>query len=161
EQQEARLDLLRRWNSEHAAANPAETSLSARIAAYELAFRMQTHAPRAIDLASESAATRRLYGLDNPVSQTFGRNCLLARRLVERGVRFVQIYSGGNDGPSAWDAHDNLRANHDLHCAETDQPIAGLLTDLRQRGLLDSTLVIWGGEFGRSPVAEARGGRDH
>jgi hypothetical protein len=161
EQQRARLDLLQRWNTEHAAANPAETALAARIAAYELAFRMQTHAVEAIDLGSETAATRRLYGLDNTVSAAFGRNCLLARRLVERGVRFVQVYSGGDVGPSAWDAHDNLKTNHDLHCAETDQPIAGLLKDLRQRGLLDSTLVIWGGEFGRSPVVEDRGGRDH
>jgi hypothetical protein len=161
EQQRARLDLLARWNAEHAAANPTETALSARIAAYELAYRMQTHAIEAIDLASELESVRRLYGMDQPVSATFGRNCLLARRLVERGVRFVQVYSGGNNGPDAWDAHDDLKANHDLHCAETDGPIAGLLTDLKRRGLLDSTLVIWGGEFGRSPVAEARGGRDH
>ena len=161
EQQRARLDLLRRWNTEHAQANPAESALAARIASYELAFRMQTHAVEAVDLASESASTRRLYGMDNQVSATFGRNCLMARRLVERGVRFVQVYSGGDVGPSAWDAHDNISPNHDLHCAETDQPIAGLLRDLKRRGLLGTTLVIWGGEFGRSPVAEGRGGRDH
>lgn len=161
EQQRARLDLLRRWNHEHAQANPAESALAARVAAYELAFRMQTHALEAVDLTSETESTRQLYGMNRQVSATFGRSCLLARRLVERGVRFVQVYSGGNVGPSAWDAHDNIKTNHDLHCAETDQPIAGLLKDLKRRGLLDSTLVIWGGEFGRSPVAEGRGGRDH
>ena len=161
EQQRARLDLLAKWNGEHAQANPGENALAARIASYELAFRMQTHAVETIDLASEPDSVKRLYGMDNRVSATFGRNCLLARRLVERGVRFVQLYSGGNAGPAAWDAHDNLKTNHDLHCAETDQPIAGLLTDLKQRGLLDSTLIIWGGEFGRSPVAEGGLGRDH
>jgi uncharacterized protein (DUF1501 family) len=102
-----------------------------------------------------------MYGLDHPVTAHFGRNCLLARRLVERGVRFVQVYSGGNEGPKAWDAHDDLKKNHDLHCAETDGPIAALLDDLKISGLLDSTLVVWGGEFGRSPVAENGRGRDH
>jgi hypothetical protein len=161
EQQRARLDLLQQWNAEHAAANPAESALAARIAAYELAYRMQTHAVDAVDLANEPEHIKRLYGMDNKTSAVFGRNCLLARRLVERGVRFVQIYSGGDNGPTAWDAHDNISPNHDLHCAETDQPIAGLIADLKQRGLFESTLIIWGGEFGRSPVAEGRGGRDH
>ena len=159
--QRARLDLLKQWNEGHAAANPAESALSARIASYELAFRMQTHATEAVDLTQESVRDQNLYGLDNKTSHHFGRNCLLARRLVERGVRFIQLYSGGNEGPKAWDAHDDLKKNHDLHCAETDRPIAGLLTDLKYRGLLDSTLVIWGGEFGRTPTAESGKGRDH
>jgi hypothetical protein len=159
--QRARLDLLKQWNEGHAAANPAESALSARIASYELAFRMQTHATEAVDLTQESVRDQNLYGLDNKTSHHFGRNCLLARRLVERGVRFIQLYSGGNEGPKAWDAHDDLKKNHDLHCAETDRPIAGLLTDLKNRGLLDSTLVIWGGEFGRTPTAESGKGRDH
>ncbi len=161
EQQRARLELLRRWNGEYAAEHPLETQLSARVASYELAFRMQMSAPECTDISSEPAFIQRQYGLENPVTRHFGRNCLLARRLVERGVRFVQVYSGGNDGPRAWDAHDDLRKNHDLHCAETDGPIAALLDDLRMRGLLESTLVVWGGEFGRSPVAENGKGRDH
>jgi hypothetical protein len=160
-QQRARLDLLRQWNEEYAAANPAETDLAARISSYELAFRMQMSAAECTDLAREPESVRKSYGLDAPVTQHFGRNCLLARRLVERGVRFVQVYSGGNEGPKAWDAHDDLKKNHDLHCAETDGPIAALLDDLQSRGLLDTTLVVWGGEFGRSPVAENGKGRDH
>jgi hypothetical protein len=161
QRQRAQLDLLGRWNRSYADANSADDALEARIQAYELAFRMQTSAPAAVDLRDESPATLKLYGLENKVSQHFGRNCLLARRLVERGVRFVQLYSGGNEGPRAWDAHDDLEKNHRLHCGETDQPIAGLLTDLKQRGLLDETLVIWGGEFGRTPTAEGGKGRDH
>lgn len=160
-QQRARLDLLQEWNSEFAAANPTDSALSARIASYELAFRMQSHATECVDLSGETEATRAAYGLNDKVTAHFGRNCLLARRLVERGVRFVQLYSGGNEGPKAWDAHDDLKKNHDLHCLETDRPIAALLSDLKARGLLDSTLVIWGGEFGRSPVAEGGKGRDH
>jgi hypothetical protein len=161
QRQRAQLDLLGKWNREYATANPDESDLEARVAAYELAFRMQTSAPEAVDIRQETEATHKLYGLDNKVSQHFGRNCLLARRLVERGVRFVQLYSGGNEGPRAWDAHDDLEKNHRLHCAETDRPIAGLLTDLDQRGLLDETLVVWGGEFGRTPTAEGGKGRDH
>ncbi|QOV89463.1 DUF1501 domain-containing protein [Humisphaera borealis] len=161
QQQRARLDLLSKWNEKHLAENPGESALAARIASYELAYHMQSHAAEAVDLSKESAATQSLYGIDNKVSQHFGRNCLLARRLVERGVRYVQLYSGGNEGPKAWDAHDDLKKNHDLHCAETDVPIAGLLRDLKSRGMLDSTLVIWGGEFGRTPTAEAGKGRDH
>ncbi|QDU96741.1 DUF1501 domain-containing protein [Lignipirellula cremea] len=161
ERQRAQLDLLSKWNQQYADQNPAEEALESRIASYELAYRMQTRAPEAVDLGQETAATRTLYGLDNPVSQYFGRNCLLARRLVERGVRFVQLYSGGNQGPRAWDAHDDLEKNHRLHCSETDQPIAALLADLEQRGLLDTTLVVWGGEFGRTPTFEGGKGRDH
>ena len=161
DRQRAQLDLLARWNARYAAENPGEESLAARIASYELAFRMQSHAPEAVDLAQETKEMQTRYGLDNSVSRHFGRNCLLARRLVERGVRFVQLYSGGNEGPRAWDAHDDLDKNHRLHCAETDRPIAALLTDLKQRGLLDSTLVVWGGEFGRTPTAEGGKGRDH
>jgi hypothetical protein len=161
DRQRARLDLLRKWNEEHMAAHPDESSLAARIASYELAFRMQSHATDAVDITREPEPVRKLYGLDNPVSAHFGRNCLLARRLVERGVRFVQLYSGGNEGPRAWDAHDDLHKNHTLHCSETDRPIAGLLTDLKARGRLDETLVIWGGEFGRTPTAEGGKGRDH
>ena len=140
--QRQRLDLLKSWNEEFAAASPQESSLQARINAYELAFRMQMSATECIDLSRETQAVHTAYGLDTPVTAHFGRNCLLARRLVERGVRFVQLYSGGNEGPKAWDAHDNLKTNHDLHCLETDRPIAALLDDLKSRGLLDSTLVV-------------------
>jgi hypothetical protein len=160
-QQRARLDLLQLCNADYASRHPAETELAARLNAYELAFRMQMSATECTDLSREPASVRKLYGLDHPVTAGFGRNCLLARRLVERGVRFVQVYSGGNEGPKAWDAHDDLKKNHDLHSAETDGPIAALLDDLKSRGLLDSTLVVWGGEFGRSPVAENGKGRDH
>ncbi|MCB1210901.1 MAG: DUF1501 domain-containing protein, partial [Verrucomicrobiales bacterium] len=160
-QQRARLDLLQRWNAEYAEANPAESSLAARINSYELAFRMQMSATDCTDLSREPDCVRKMYGLEAPVTAHFGRNCLLARRLVERGVRFVQVYSGGNEGPKAWDAHDDLKKNHDLHCAETDGPIAALLDDLKMSGMLDTTLVVWGGEFGRSPVAENGKGRDH
>ena len=159
--QRARLDLLKQWNEQYANENPGDDRLLARVNAYELAFRMQMSASECTDLNQETQATQQAYGLDQKVTAHFGRNCLLARRLVERGVRFIQLYSGGNDGPSAWDAHDDLKKNHDLHCRETDQPIAALIADLKQRGLLDTTLVVWGGEFGRSPVAENGKGRDH
>lgn len=161
ERQRSRLDLLKEWNARYAATHPDESDLAARIESYELAFRMQSSASECTDLSRETEHTRRLYGLDDKVTAHFGKNCLLARRLVERGVRFVQLYSGGNEGPKAWDAHDDLKKNHDLHCAETDGPIAALLEDLQASGLLDTTLVIWGGEFGRSPVAENGKGRDH
>lgn len=160
-QQRSRLDLLRDWNSEFAFDHQSDTALTARIASYELAFRMQSHAAECVDVTQETQNTQTAYGLNDPITSHFGRNCLLARRLVERGVRFVQLYSGGNEGPKAWDAHDDLKKNHDLHCRETDRPIAALLSDLKVRGLLDSTLVVWGGEFGRSPVAEGGKGRDH
>ncbi len=157
------LDTLRAYNDEHELPRGDNSNLRARIASYELAYKMQSSAPEATDLASEPEHVKKLYGLDDPVAAAFGRQCLMARRLVERGVRFIQIYSGGNHNDANWDAHGDLKANHDLHARETDKPIAGLLADLKQRGLLDSTLIIWGGEFGRQPIAEyERGtGRDH
>jgi hypothetical protein len=161
EQQRARLDLLNRRNQRHLEQHPDEAALSARIASYELAYRMQSDAADAVDLSQETEETHKLYGLDNKTTAHFGRNCLLARRLVERGVRFVQVYSGGNEGPRAWDAHDDVKKNHELHCGETDLPIAGLINDLKRRGLLDETLIVWGGEFGRTPFAEDGKGRDH
>src|SRR4051794_20000054 len=157
------LDTLHDYNAEHHAARPDNTNLAARIASYEMAFSMQRHAPEAVDLASESAETQALYGLDDDKTRDFGRRCLLARRLVERGVRFVQLYAGGAHNDSNWDAHGDLVQNHTYHAGRTDKPIAGLLKDLKRRGMLDETLIIWGGEFGRQPTAEyAKGtGRDH
>jgi hypothetical protein len=158
ERQAGKLRLLDELNREHADHRPGDDVLEARIRSYELAFRMQQHAPEAVDLSQETEATQRLYGLDQERTRSFGRNCLLARRLVERGVRFIQLYSGSG---SKWDAHTDLETNHQLHCSETDLPIAGLLTDLQQRGLLDQTLIVWGGEFGRTPMSEKGNGRDH
>jgi uncharacterized protein (DUF1501 family) len=152
------LDLIGKLNARHLEARGDDSELSARISAYELAYRMQSAAPEAVDLSRETAETRRLYGLDRAESAEFGTRCLLARRLVERGVRFVQLYSGDVIG---WDAHDDVEANHARMCARTDQPVAGLLKDLKRRGLLDETLVIWGGEFGRMPMSESSRGRDH
>ncbi|HAD60674.1 MAG TPA: DUF1501 domain-containing protein, partial [Planctomycetaceae bacterium] len=128
-----------------------------------LAYKMQEHAPEAVDLTKETQETQQLYGLDEQRTTDFGRKCLLARRMVERGVRFIQIYSGGNHNDANWDAHGDLEKNHNYHAGNTDKPIAGLLKDLKRRNLLDETLVIWGGEFGRQPTAEyAKGtGRDH
>ena len=142
---------------------PGNSELAARISSYELAYRMQGCAPDAVDVASESDATKALYGLDDKVTEPFGRQCLMARRLVERGVRFVQVFSGGvgNQNVDTWDAHGDVRANHTQHAAETDKPMAGLLTDLRARGLLDSTLVIMHSEFGRMPISQRGVGRDH
>jgi hypothetical protein len=137
---------------------PEIETIEARIAAYELAYRMQSSAPDAVDLSRETAETHRLYGLDRAETAVNGRNCLLARRLVERGVRFVQLYMGSG---SRWDAHSDLDKNHAQACLESDRPIAGLLTDLKRRGMLDSTLVVWGGEFGRTPMSESGNGRDH
>src|SRR5262245_17931459 len=154
--QRAQLDLMGRLNREHLRGRPGEPDLSARIESFELAYRMQTEAADLLDLSKETAATRAMYGLDDPKARSFGAKCLTARRLVERGVRFVQVYSDGE-----WDAHADLAGNHTGHCAATDVPIDGLLTDLRHRGLLDSTLVVWGGEFGRMPVSQGNGGRDH
>ena len=157
------LETLREYNEEHSRPRRDNSNLAARIASYELAYRMQKAAPEAVDLSQETEATMRMYGLDKKKSEPFGRQCLLARRLVERGVRFIQIYSGGNHNDTNWDAHGDLRYNHDLHAAETDKPITGLLQDLQQRGLFDETLVVWGGEFGRQPTAENEKGtgRDH
>lgn len=157
------LDTLSRLDHRHAAARPDQNDLHARIATYELAYKMQQHAPAAVDLSQETEATRRLYGLDEDRTRDFGTRCLLARRLVERGVRFVQVYSGGAHNDDNWDAHGDLVANHEKHAGATDQPIAALLKDLKQRGILEETLVIWGGEFGRQPTAEygVGTGRDH
>ncbi len=157
-QQRSKLDLLNELNREHALTRPQQTELDARIQSYELAFRMQAEAPEAIDLARETEATKKLYGLDDKETATFGRNCLLARRLIERGVRFVQLYHGAG---SKWDAHTKIESNHGQNCRSSDRPIAGLLRDLKARGLLESTLVIWGGEFGRTPMSEKGDGRDH
>jgi hypothetical protein len=154
--QRAQLDLMAALNGEHLRSHAGEPDLSARIASFELAYRMQSEAGELLDMSSETAATRTMYGLDQPKTRSFGMKCLTARRLIERGVRFVQVYSDGE-----WDAHSDLAGNHTHHCAATDVPIDGLLTDLKRRGLLDSTLVVWGGEFGRMPVSQGKGGRDH
>ncbi len=160
DQQRRTLDLIRSMNE--ADLDPADAELSARIASYELAFRMQSEAPEAVDLSRETEETRRLYGLDDERTAEFGTRCLLARRLVERGVRFVQVYSGGGPVAVQWDAHDDLDANHGKMCGLTDKPVSALLTDLQRRGLLEDTLVIWGGEFGRTPVSQGGSrGRDH
>lgn len=158
ERQREKLDFLYQLNREHQSMRGEQTELDARIKAYELAFRMQAEAPEAVDLASETEETNRLYGIDEKETETFGRMCLLSRRMVERGVRFVQLYSGSG---SKWDAHSNIESNHGGLCKATDKPIAGLLKDLKRRGLLDSTLVVWGGEFGRTPMSEKGNGRDH
>jgi hypothetical protein len=161
--QRAVLKHLREKNMEHLAERSDNSELAARIASYELAYKMQSTAPEAVDFAQESDETKSLYGIDNERTADFGRKCLLARRLVERGVRFIQIYSGGAHNDDNWDAHTDIIKNHGKHAGDTDKPIAGLLKDLKRRGLLDSTIVVWGGEFGRQPTAEyAQGsGRDH
>ncbi len=159
ERQRRTLDFLQSMNEMDTL--DTDTEMAARISSYELAFRMQSHAPEAVDISKETAATRSLYGLDEKHTSEFGTRCLLARRLVERGVRFVQIYSGGGPVSVQWDAHSNLVANHEKMCGMTDLPVAGLLNDLKQRGLLDSTLVIWGSEFGRLPMSQGGNGRDH
>jgi hypothetical protein len=156
--QRDQLELLGQLNTWHAAERSHQTELEARIASFELAYRMQSEAPEAVDLSQESAETLELYGLNDKVTATFGRNCLLARRLVERGVRFVQLYSGTG---SRWDSHSDIEGQHAQLCASMDRPVAGLLTDLKRRGLLEETLVIWGGEFGRTPMSEKGDGRDH
>ena len=163
EEQRARLDLLGKLNEMDAARHPGASELAARISSYELAFRMQGCAPQAVELSRESDATRKLYGLDDPITEPFGRQCLMARRLVEHGVRFVQLYHGGlgNQNTDTWDAHGDVKENHSRHAAEVDRPIAGLLTDLKSRGLLDTTLVVWQGEFGRMPISQRGLGRDH
>ncbi len=162
QRQRDKLRLLDEINREHALNRTQQTELEARIRSYELAFRMQSHAPEAVDLAEETDATQRLYGLEgkdtDDVGRNFRRNCLLARRLVERGVRFVQLYSGSG---SKWDAHSHIEENHTRLCQGMDQGVAALLKDLKQRGLLDETLVVWGGEFGRTPMSEKGDGRDH
>jgi hypothetical protein len=161
-QQRAQFDLAARLNSHHLAST-GDASLQARIESFELAYRMQMSAPEALDLASETKETHDLYGLDDPTCGHFAKQCLIARRLVERGVRFIQIYSGGEENQKSWDGHSDIQGNHSGFAAETDRPIAALLEDLSRRGLLDETLVVWGGEFGRLPIAQksAKPGRDH
>ncbi len=168
ETQRAQLDLLAKLNRRHlerhsaAGRGPAESELAARIESFELAYRMQLAAPEAIDLDQEPAHIHKLYGTAEKQCTHFAKQCLIARRLVERGVRCVQIYSGGMENELSWDGHTNIVKNHTGFAAETDQPIAALLADLEQRGLLASTLVIWGGEFGRLPIVQTGGtGRDH
>jgi hypothetical protein len=163
EEQRMRLDALARLNELDMQKFPGNSELAARISSYELAYRMQGCAPEAVDVASESEATKKLYGLDNRITEPFGRQCLMARRLVERGVRFVQIFAGGvgNQNVDTWDAHADIKSTHTQHAAETDPPAAGLLTDLKARGLLDSTLVIMHSEFGRMPISQRGVGRDH
>jgi hypothetical protein len=158
-QRKRTVQLIRELNE--SAASSEDTDLNARISSYELAFRMQTHAPQIFDLSNESRETKALYGLDVKPTDDFGRRCLLARRLVERGVRFVVCVAGGGPGDMQWDAHKDIEENHLRMAAQTDRPVAALLTDLKRRGLLDSTLVLWGGEFGRSPDAQGGKGRDH
>ena len=157
-EQRKTLDLIGRLNAHHLESRSEDTELAARINAYELAYRMQSAAPDAVDFSKETRDTKRLYGIDDASTAEFGARCLLARRLVERGTRFVQLYSGDVGG---WDAHDDVEKNHSTMCRRVDRPIAGLLKDLKRRGLLDDTLVIWGGEFGRMPMSEGGKGRDH
>jgi hypothetical protein len=157
EVEHGRLELLSQLNAEHKSRHPEELDLDARIASFELAARMQLSATDALDLSQESRATQALYGLDNPVTKSYGSRCLMARRLVERGVRFVQLFMAGQP----WDTHANNAAGTRWCCEQTDLPVAGLLTDLKQRGLLEQTLVVWGGEFGRTPGAQGKDGRDH
>jgi Protein of unknown function (DUF1501) len=163
EQQRDRLDLLAKLNELDLKSYPGSSELAARISSYELAYRMQGCAPEAVDVDSESEATRKLYGLDEKTTEPFARQCLMARRLVERGVRLVQLYHGGlgQQNRDTWDAHDDIKDNHTRNAAAVDRPISALLTDLKARGLLDSTLVIWHGEFGRMPISQKGVGRDH
>ncbi|WP_395748020.1 DUF1501 domain-containing protein [Prosthecobacter sp.] len=157
------LDLLKSLNEEHLMRHPEETELMARIESYELAYRMQTEAMSVVDLDAEDAATREMYGLNNPRTAEFGRKCLITRKLIEKGVRFIQLYSGGGHIEDTWDGHNDCITNHTLHAGETDQPIAALIADLKRTGLWEETLLVWGGEFGRTPTSEGVGkpGRDH
>jgi hypothetical protein len=162
QQQRAQLDLMKRLNGRHLAQNPDDPELAARIESFELAYRMQMAAPEALAFEKEPEPIRKLYGIDEKRCGHFAKQCLMARRMVERGVRFVQIYSGGEENERSWDGHTNIADNHRGFAGETDQPIAALMTDLKQRGLLDSTLVVCCGEFGRLPLVQKGGtGRDH
>lgn len=158
QQQQATVGLINQLNREGLAPNEQDSELAARISAYELAFRMQSHAHEVVNVSDESPATRKLYGLDKQVTAEFGLRCLLARRMAERGVRFVQVYCGDTNG---WDGHSKMDENHTRLSAQSDRPVAGLLKDLKSRGMLDDTLVVWGGEFGRMPMSEGPDGRDH
>ena len=161
--QRRQLDFLANLNEQHLNQRPGGQELAARIQSFELAYRMQSAAPEAVDLAQEDQRTLDMYGVGKHPTDKFGRNCLIARRLVERGVRFIQLYSGGGHLEDTWDAHASIEKNHGQHAAEVDQPIAGLLNDLDERGLLESTVIVWGGEFGRMPFSEGQGapGRNH
>jgi len=154
----SKLDFVNQLNARYAKQHPEQTELEARIASYELAFRMQSDAPEAIDLSQESAETLELYGVNDKDTASYGRLCLLSRRLAERGVRFIQLYHGAG---SKWDSHTKLDVNHSNLCRSMDKPVAALLKDLKRRGMLDETLVVWGGEFGRTPMSEKGDGRDH
>ncbi|MEK6234997.1 MAG: DUF1501 domain-containing protein [Planctomycetales bacterium] len=158
DRQEGKLAFLDSINRRHASSRGTQTELEARIKSYELAYRMQAHAPEVVDLSQETAETKSLYGIGKGPTDVFGRNCLMARRLVERGVRFVQLYHGAG---SKWDAHKGIESNHGKNFGSSDQPVAALLKDLKRRGMLDDTLVVWGGEFGRTPMSEKGDGRDH
>ncbi len=166
-QQRTMLDVLRQANNKHSEARPLEKDLAARIASFELAYRMQMAAPEALDVSKEPKHIQKMYGLDRPDSRDYGRECLIARRLIERGVRFVQIFAGSPKTPGGavsdvpWDGHNDINGNHRACSASIDQPSAALLADLKARGLLDSTLVIWGGEFGRTSDSQGSKGRDH
>ena len=162
-QQRESLDLLKRLNEEHRTTRPGDSELAARIESYELAFRMQTEATSIVDFSTEAEKTKEMYGLNEKLTADFGRKCLIARRLIEKGVRFVQLYSGGGHIEDTWDGHNNCIANHKLHAGETDRPIAALIADLKRTGLWEETLLVWGGEFGRTPTSEGVGkpGRDH
>ncbi len=157
------LDLLNELNQEHRKTRPGDSELAARLESYELAYRMQTEAARVVDLAQEPEHVKEAYGLNNRLTADFGRKCLITRRLLQAGVRFVQLYSGGGHLEDTWDGHTDCITNHRLHAGETDQPIAAFMADLRRTGLWDETLVVWGGEFGRTPTSEGLGrpGRDH
>jgi len=161
EEQAGEFELLRQLSSMAAAEYPDDEALRARVRSYELAYRMQSAVPEVVKFADESAATLNMYGLNQPETQTFGQQMLAARRLVERGVRFVQVYHGSNGGAGQWDSHKGLRASHSKLCKQIDRPVAGLLRDLKQRGLLDETLVVWATEFGRTPGSQHGDGRDH
>jgi hypothetical protein len=161
ESQREGLEHLSRWNRHHATLNPGDTRLESRIASYELAARMQQSAPEALDLAGETPATRAVYGLDEPATADFGRRCLLARRLIERGVRFVQIWSGAQGASNNWDNHTNIAAELPTIARMVDGPISALLRDLKSRGLFEDTLVVWSTEFGRMPFTQGATGRDH
>ena len=158
ERQRSTLDLVRQMNELHGSQREESSVLAARIQAYELAFQMQSTAPEVVDISGESEFTKSFYGIDDPKTAEFGTRCLLARRMIERGVRFVQLYAGNTNG---WDAHDNVLSNHTTLCKRTDKPATALILDLKQRGLLEDTLVVWGGEFGRMPMSEKGKGRDH
>jgi len=161
EEQKQKFDLLRELNGFAADSNPDDPAIQARIRSYELAFRMQTKIPEVVDLNRETEQTQKSYGLDQKGTETFGRQMLTARRLVEEGVRFVQVYHGSSGGAGSWDAHKGLKTGHSRMSAQVDQPIGALLKDLKQRGMLDETLVVWGTEFGRTPGSQHSNGRDH